>query len=102
VDVRDGSRTATFTFGWNLWHASDDPAFRGPRYRGGLLPEQKAVVGRDPALDAQRRPKAGSPAFGAGRTVPGGLPGDFDRRPYAEPPAIGAFGSPPPATTTPR
>jgi hypothetical protein len=102
VDVRDGARTETFTFGWNLWHARDDASFRGPRYRGGLPPERKAIVGRDPRLDARHRPMPGSPAFGAGRAVPGGLPGDFDRRPYAEPPAIGAFGSPAAAATTPR
>jgi len=94
VDVRDGARAATFTFGWNLWHARDDAGFRGPRYGGGLPPEQNGMVGRDPALDARRRPRPGSPAFGAGQTVPGGLPGDFDRRPYAEPPAIGAFSAP--------
>ena len=99
VDVRDGARAATFTFGWNLWHVRDDADFRGPRYRGGLPPEQNPIVGRDPGLDARRRPGPGSPAFGAGQAVPGGLPGDFDRRPYAEPPAIGAFSAPAAATS---
>ena len=99
VDVRDGARSATFTFGWNLWHARDDAGFRGPRYGGGLPPEQNPIVGRDPGLDARRRPGPGSPAFGAGHAVPGGLPGDFNRRPYAEPPAIGAFSAPAAATS---
>ena len=94
VDVRKGTRPETFTFGWNLWRAADDPSFEGPRYRGGLPPERNSIVVGDARLDAGLRPLPGSPALAAGRAVPRGVPGDFDRREYGDPPAIGAFAGP--------
>ena len=94
VDIGEGTRPTTFTFGWNLWHALDDERFSGPAYGGGLPGEQRAVVSRDPPLDEWRRPRPESLAIGAGRAVPGGLPGDFERRRYDDPPAIGAFARP--------
>jgi hypothetical protein len=45
-------------------------------------------------LDGDLKPSAGSPAIAAGRAVPGGLTGDFDRRPYGDPPSVGAFAGP--------
>ena len=94
VDIGEGTRPMTFTFGWNLWHALDDERFSGPTYGGGLPAEQRAVVTRDPQLDEWRRPRPDSLAIGAGRAVPGDLPGDFERRSYDSPPAIGAFARP--------
>jgi len=94
VDVRDGTRPATFTFGWNLWHALDDASFACPVYSGGLPTEKNAIVRRDPLLDASHRPLAGSPAIAAGRDVPRGVAGDFERREYGNPPTIGAFAGP--------
>jgi len=94
VDVRKGARPATFLFGWNLWHATDDAKFAGPVYDDGLLPERQSIVTRDPGLDRQLRPMPGSPALTKGRDVPGGLGSDFDGRPYGHPPTIGAFVGP--------
>jgi len=91
VDIGAGTRPETFTFGWNLWHALDDASFAGPAYDGGLAAEQNAIVRQDPLLDADGRPRAGSPAIAAGRDVPRGLAGDFERRGYRSPPTIGAF-----------
>ena len=89
VDVAAGTRPETYTFGANLWYAVDDEKFAGPDYPSGIPAEQGAVVGRNPLLDAARRPKEGSPAFTAGREVPGGAPWDFERRRYPSPPNRG-------------
>jgi len=94
VDVRPESQPASFTFGWNLWHARDRSSFTLPAYPNGLPPERHAVIAGEPRLDAWYRPVAGSPALEAGGPVPGGLPGDYHRRPYGTPPAIGAFVGP--------
>jgi hypothetical protein len=94
VDVGPGTRPETYTFGWNLWHAIDDGSFPGPVHRDGLRAEKGSVVRRDPMLDASRRPIAGSPAIAAGRDVPRGLVGDFERREFGSPPTIGAFAGP--------
>ncbi len=94
VDVGTGTRPATYTFGWNLWHALDDASFAGPVYSDGLPPETSAIVRKDPLLDAKWRPRVGSPAIAAGRIVPGGIGVDFERRGYGRPPTIGAFEQP--------
>jgi hypothetical protein len=94
VDVRSGTRPSTFTFGWNLWHATGDARFKGPKHGDGLQPERHSVVTDNPRLDSALRPLRGSPAIGAGREVPGGLVGDFEGRPYGRPPTIGAFNGP--------
>jgi hypothetical protein len=94
VDVGTGTRPSTYTFGWNLWHAQDDASFAGPEYSHGIPAERSAIVRKDPLLDANRRPLAGSPAIAAGRVVPGGIGVDFARRDYGSPPTIGAFESP--------
>ena len=94
VDVGAGSRPETYTFGSNLWYAVDDDQFAGPDYPRGIPAEQGAIVGRNPQLDAARRPMAGSPALTSGREVPGGAVGDLDRRPYGSPPNRGAFTGP--------
>jgi hypothetical protein len=91
VDVGAGSRPATFTLGWNLWYAVDDESFAGPEYTDGLPAEKNAIVGKNPLLDAGRRPSAGSPAFVPGREVPFGPVADFERREYGQPPNRGAF-----------
>jgi hypothetical protein len=102
VDVRKGSKPGTFIFDANLWFARDEPGFKGPALPRDLPPEKHPVAAGDPMLDGDLRPRAGSPALGAGRFVPGGLPGDFDRRPYADPPAVGAFAGPGGATPAAR
>jgi len=94
VDVGSGTLPETYTFGWNLWSAVDAPEFPGPRYRGGLPPERNAILAPDPGFGADWRPLPGSPAIGAGREVPGGLPGDFDRTRYETPPTVGAIADP--------
>ncbi len=94
VDVGSGSQPATFTFGWNLWYAVDDESFAGPEYTGGLPAEKSAIVGKNPLLDADRRPLAGSPALTPGRGVPRGPVADFERREYGQPPNRGAFAGP--------
>ena len=96
VDVGRGAKPATYTFGWNLWHALDGEFDAGPAYGGGLPAERNAIVGRNPRLDADRRPLAGSPAIAAGREVPRGVPGDYGRQAYGSPPAVGAFAGPKP------
>lgn len=94
VDIGAGARPETFTFGWNLWHALDDASFAGPAYDRGLAAEQNAIVRQDPLLDADWRPRAGSPAVAAGRDVPQGLVVDFERREFGSPPTVGAFAGP--------
>jgi hypothetical protein len=94
VDVREGTKPATFTFAANLWHAPDDASFDRPVLARDLPAETNALSPRDPGLDRDLRPRPGSPAIAAGRPVPGGVPGDFDRRPYGDPPAVGAFAGP--------
>jgi hypothetical protein len=94
VDLGPGTRPATFTFGWNLWHAAGDPGFTGPVYDEALPAEKGGVVTADPRLDDEGRPLAGSPAIAAGRAVPRGLVGDFERRHYTIPPTVGAFAGP--------
>jgi len=94
VDIRKGTKPGTFMVDANLWHARDDPSFEGPALPLDLPPGRHAVTSRDPMLDGEMRPRAGSPAIAAGREVPGGIPGDFDRRPYGGPPSVGAFAGP--------
>lgn len=94
VDIRKGTKPGTFIVDANLWHPRDDPSFGGPELPRDLPPGRHAVTSRDPMLDGDLRPQAGSPAIAAGRAVPGGLPGDFERRPYRDPPAVGALSGP--------
>jgi len=91
VDVGPGTRPTTYTFGWNLWYSPEEASFAGPEYFGGLPAERDSLIQTDPRLDGDWRPLAGSPAVAAGRDVPRGLAGDFDRVGYGNPPAIGAF-----------
>jgi hypothetical protein len=95
VDVRAGSRPDTFTFGWNLWYALDNPDFSGPVYNKSIPPEKNPLIQQDPKLSSDYRTLPGSPVFGMGTgAVPRGLVGDFDRNAYNNPPAIGAFAAP--------
>lgn len=94
VNVGSSTQPATYTFGWNLWYALDNAAFAGPVYNSGVPAEINGIIQRDPLLDANRRPRAGSPAIGAGRDVPRGLAGDFNRNAYTSPPTVGAFAGP--------
>jgi len=92
VDVRDGARSATFTFGWNLWHARDDAGFRGPRYGGGLPPEQNPIVGRDPGLDARRRPGPAAPHSAPGTPCRADCPAILTAGPMPSRPRSCLFG----------
>lgn len=94
VNVGANTQPASYTFGSNLWYSLDDPGYTGPTLGGGVPAETGSLIQQNPQLDANRRPSSTSPAIGAGRTVPRGLAGDFDRRPYAAPPTLGAFAGP--------
>ncbi len=98
VNVGANTEPSTYTFGWNLWYALDNAGFTGPVYQGGVPAEQSGVIQADPELDnlagGDYQISATSPAIGAGRAVPRGVPADFNRRAYADPPELGAFAAP--------
>lgn len=94
VNIGTGTQPSTFTFGSNLWYSLDNSAYAGPTLGGSIPAETGSIVQQNPLLDSNRRPQTGSPAIGAGRSVPGGLPGDFNRNPYTSPPTMGAFAGP--------
>ncbi len=95
VNVGPNTAPATFVFGSNLWFALDRPGFTGPVYTDGVPAESMSVIQRDPMLlnraAGDYHVPLSSPARAAGRAVPGGVPGDFDRSCYATPPTVGAF-----------
>jgi hypothetical protein len=95
VNIGANTQPSTYTFGWNLWYALDDPAFSGPIYQGGLPAEVNAIVQLEPQL-ADRiygdyHIPIGSPAQGHGIEVPRGAIADYDQGAFASPPSIGAF-----------
>lgn len=94
VNIGPNTQPATYTFGSNLWYSLDNTAYTGPTLGGSIPAETGSVIQQNPLLDANRRPQSGSPALGAGRTVPRGLAGDFMRAPYGSPPTLGAFAEP--------
>jgi len=90
VNVGAGTAPETFTFGHNLWFASDSPAGSAPELPGPEpVPGPGSVVGRDPELDEEFGIGPGSPARGAGRS-PAAIAGGIDGVCFADPPAIGA------------
>ncbi|MGD9216196.1 MAG: right-handed parallel beta-helix repeat-containing protein [Desulfobacteraceae bacterium] len=95
VNVGPNTLPGSFTFGWNLWYALDDPAFSGPVYQGGVPSEVNAVIQQDPLLadldDGDYHIPLTSPARGQGTDVPGGAVADYDRTAFAVPPSVGAF-----------
>lgn len=95
VNVGPGTRPETYTFGWNLWYALDRTDYSGPVYASGVLAETNSLVQQDPLLvnrsGGDFHIGSGSPAIAAGRAVPRGVPADYDRRAYQDPPSIGAF-----------
>jgi hypothetical protein len=95
VNVGPGTRPDTYTFGWNLWFALDNTGFAGPPYQGSVPSETNAVIQADPLLTnlaaGEYRITDESPARAKGRDVPRGVPGDYDRMPFQDPPSIGAF-----------
>ncbi len=98
VNVGADTVPGSFTFGTNLWFALDQPGFSGPVYQGGVPPETDAVIQQDPLLadpqNADYHLTAGSPAIARARSVPRGVPADFDGDPYDNPASIGAFAAP--------
>lgn len=94
VSAGPNTQPASYTFGSNLWFSLDNPSYTGPVLGGGVPAETGSLIQRNPLLDANRRPQSGSPAIGAGRVVPRGLVGDFDRAPYPTPATLGAFRGP--------
>jgi hypothetical protein len=92
-NVGANTQPQTFTLGHNLWFALDDASFAAPRLRD-VPAETGSLVQRDPLLAdraaGDARIPLASPARGAGRAA-GAPPVDFDGRPFAAPPAIGAF-----------
>lgn len=91
VNVGPGTDPTSFTFTHDLWYAYDDPAQSQPNLP---VPETGGVVGQDPLLRSvaghDYRLLAGSPAAGAGLTLPA-APVDFTGAHYSAPPSIGAF-----------
>lgn len=91
VNVGADTDPASFVFQTNLWFSHDDPGASMPSLP---VSEQGGVVGVDPAFsDAASGDfhlAAGSPAIGAGSSLPE-LSGDRDGACYAAPPSIGAF-----------
>jgi hypothetical protein len=94
VNVGGGTAPDTFTFGSNLWLATDDPGFSGPNIDPSIPPETGSVIQMDPmfadAASGDHHVPPSSPAVGAGRVV-AGVTADFDGRCWASPPSIGAF-----------
>jgi hypothetical protein len=93
VNVGPNTAPETFTFSHDLWHCLDDAGFTGPSLpvveAGGTYQEDPLFAA--PALSGgDFHVGRGSPAAGAG-VVLGEVPGDYDGRPYASPPTVGAF-----------
>ncbi|MBL8685072.1 MAG: hypothetical protein JNK05_38200 [Myxococcales bacterium] len=92
-----GANTAptTFVVGNNLWHSLDTPTFEGPVVSDGIPAEMGSIFQRDPSFATSRtgdfRIRLTSPAARQGRTVPGGVLGDYDGDCFDTPPSIGAF-----------
>ncbi len=92
VNVGGNTAPETFTFGNNLWYATDQgPGWGGPTLSDGIPAETGSVVQMDPGLDGMGRPSAGSPVSGIGRALPFPQPPDHDGRCYGDPPSAGAF-----------
>jgi hypothetical protein len=99
INVGPATAPATFVFGSNLWYALNDPAYAGPNYRGtGVPAESGSLIQRDPLLVNHRggdyHLSGTSPAIRVGRSVPGGVPADYDGRAYGASMTIGAFAPP--------
>lgn len=98
VNVGVDTRPETYTFSRNLWYALDQSNFSAPPLRGGVPPETNSVVQQNPLLvdrtGGDYHIDSGSPAIGAGGAVLRGVPADYDRRAYLDPPSIGAFAAP--------
>ncbi len=95
INVGGNTAPATFVFGNNLWHSLDVPTFAGPVVSDEIPAEMGTIFQRDPMF-ANRAMQdfhinASSPAARAGRSVPGGVLGDYDGRCQGAPPSIGAF-----------
>lgn len=96
VNVGGNTSPETFTFGHNVWFATDqDGGWAGPSYSDGLPPEMDSILQMDPLFvdraGGDYHLEAGSPAGGFGQALGFAQPPDFDGRCYADPPAAGAF-----------
>ncbi|MBL8173024.1 MAG: right-handed parallel beta-helix repeat-containing protein [Bryobacterales bacterium] len=96
VNVSPGTAPETFTFGSNLWFASDRGSdWTGPVLGNNIPPESGSLVQRNPMIpDAANRDvriPSDSPAHAAGRLVPGIAAPDMEGKPWASPPSIGAY-----------
>ena len=91
VNIGQGTAATTFEFAHNLWFALDEPGRSAPDLP---VPEQRGVTGFDPAFrDAEGgdyRLKVGSPAIGAGRSLPN-VKADCAGTCFLTPPGVGAF-----------
>lgn len=99
VNVGGNTSPETFTFGNNLWFATDQSSsWAGPILGSGIPAETGSIVQRDPLLVSREagdyHPRAGSPLLGAARALDFPLPPDFDGRCHRQPATIGAFAEP--------
>jgi hypothetical protein len=86
VNVGPDTAPETFTFGNNLWYATDDPSFAGPTLTDGIPPETGSIIQMDPGPEAC----IGNPGSSDGRVVEGST-ADFDGSCWWNPrPSIGA------------
>ncbi len=104
VNIGPNTKPETFIFANNLWYHTSNSNFRGPNLPGRQLesivqknPNFKNINGLDFHLQGE------SPAIGAAGDLEefiGELPikgpnaGDFDGKPWNEPPAVGAYEKP--------
>ena len=92
-NVGANTRPQTFALSHNLWYNVDDANWQGPNTP---VFDAQSIIGSDPLLampgisGGDFTPGAGSPAIGAGFTMPEELP-DFLGVPFNSPPSIGAI-----------
>ncbi|MFN0062357.1 MAG: right-handed parallel beta-helix repeat-containing protein [Myxococcaceae bacterium] len=95
VNVGASTQPETFTFGWNLWYATDNSGFSGPTWSGPPA-EQSGVIQQSPqftnATGSDYRVPSTSPAVGAARDMPTGFTAyDFDGALFDAPRTSGAL-----------
>jgi hypothetical protein len=91
INVGANTSPESFVFANNLWYAHDAPNRSTPTDFPSA--ERDGVYGQDPEFSGASREYtigAGSPAAGAGETLPE-ITGDITGACFEDPPSIGAF-----------